>query len=362
MEQPSTPAFDPAAPRPHAALKRLVLRLAGIAIAVGLLYATLRGTDADFLGSLKGASWPMLFLAFLCISNSHFVGAWRWGCLLLVQGIRLPFLQLLRLTLIGVFFSAVIPGTVSGDVIKMAYATRAAPQKGMEAAFTVALDRLIGLAGLFAVAVLASLAMLWRYPQLLSEHPVVSLGLLAVWAGAAAFAGAYLAIMARTWVMRHQTVRSVANRLAAWLPPRLLRLILKMVAAVDLYKSNQAILLKTLLQSMFVHAMLGVAVFLVGRAFREQAMTLLQYMLATQVGNATGVIPLTPGGIGLREAVTAALFTAFEAQPATIVATIPIANTIIATVWTLVGAAAWVFKSNPATTKTPSARAHPKPK
>ena len=43
-----------------------------------------------------------------------------------------------------------------------------------------------------------------------------------------------------------------------------------------------------------------------------------------------------------------------------IVATIPIANTIIATVWTLVGAAAWVFKSNPATTKNTVGTGTPK--
>ncbi len=345
---PIPPSVQKTARRPLAALARLALRLAGIALAVALLYATLRGTDADFFGSLRDASWPMLFLAFLCISNSHVVGAFRWGRLLQVQGIRLPFGQLLRLTLVGVFFSAVIPGTISGDLIKMAYATRTAPQKSIEAAFTVAIDRLVGLAGLFAVAVLASLALLWKYPQLPFQQPVVGLGLAAVCAGALAFAGAYLTIMARAWIMHGKTAQAAADWLARRLPPKILGVILKIIAAVDLYKSNQTVLLTALLHSMFVHAMLGIAVFLVGRAFHEQAMTVLQYMLATQVGNATGVIPLTPGGVGLREAVTAALFTAFKAQPAAVVATIPIVNTLIATVWTLVGAAAWAFcKANP---------------
>ncbi|OQC15678.1 MAG: hypothetical protein BWX73_01252 [Lentisphaerae bacterium ADurb.Bin082] len=331
-----------------ASLVRLVLRLAGIALAIALLYATLRSTDADFFGSLSTASRPLLFLAFLCISNSHVVGAFRWGRLLQVQGIHLPFRQLFRLTLIGVFFSAVIPGgAASGDVIKMAYATRAAPHKRTEAACTVAIDRLIGLAGLFAVAVLATPALLWQCPDLPFQQPVIGLGLAAVWAGALAFACAYVAILARAWAMRRKVFQAAAHWLAQRLPPKILGLILKIIAAVDLYKSNQAVLLTTLLHSMFVHAMLGLAVFLVGRAFHERTMTMLQYMLATQIGNATGVIPLTPGGVGLREAVTAALFTAFKAHPATVVATIPIVNTLIATVWALVGAAAWLFQTTP---------------
>jgi uncharacterized membrane protein YbhN (UPF0104 family) len=98
---------------------------------------------------------------------------------------------------------------------------------------------------------------------------------------------------------------------------------------------------------MFVHAMLGLAVFFVGRAFHEQTMTMLQYMLATQIANATGVIPLTPGGVGLREAVTAALFTAFKAEPASVVATIPIVNTLISTAWALIGAVAWLLQTTP---------------
>jgi len=330
-----------------AALTRLVLRLAGIALAIALLYATLRSTDADFFGSLRSASRLLLFLAFLCISNSHIIGAFRWGRLLQVQGIRLPYGQLFRLTLIGVFFSAVIPGTVSGDLIKMAYATKAAPHKGAEAACTVAIDRLVGLAGLFAVAVLASLALFWQCPDLPFQQPVIGLGLAAVWAGALAFVCAYVAILVRAWIMRRKIFRAAAGWMAQRLPPKILGLILKIIAAVDLYKSNQAVLFTALLYSMFVHAMLGVAVFLVGRAFHEQTMTMLQYMLATQIGNATGVIPLTPGGVGLREAVTAALFTAFKAQPTTVVATIPIVNTLIATAWALVGAAAWLFQTTP---------------
>ena len=72
-----------------------------------------------------------------------------------------------------------------------------------------------------------------------------------------------------------------------------------------------------------------------------------------------GHVLMTPGGVGLREAVTAALFTAFKAQPAAVVATIPIVNTLIATVWTLVGAAAWIFKANPIPARPEEARTPP---
>ena len=83
----------------------------------------------------------------------------------------------------------------------------------------------------------------------------------------------------------------------------------------------------------------GVALFvLLGKAFHEMVMTPLQYVITTQLGNVTGLIPLTPGGMGIRDTVTSYFLNTFNASPQEAMALIPVTYSLIMVLWALVGA------------------------
>jgi len=161
----------PVAPTP-AALRQAVFSVLRIGLGLGLaafmLHLTLRSAGSN-LGRCLGAANPLLLaLAGLLFGGVICLGAWRWGILLRIQGVRLPYADLWRLTMIGQFFSLAIPGAVGGDLVKMGYIARRVPAgKTAESILTIVLDRIVGILGLFALAsvlVLLNLRLLLALP------------------------------------------------------------------------------------------------------------------------------------------------------------------------------------------------------
>ncbi len=97
--------------------------------------------------------WPLLLVAFAAIMLDIFLTAVRWDLLLRPQAIRIRLAELYRLTMVGFFFTVVAPGGLGGDAVK-AFLVARGRQKNTEAVTTVFLDRFIGLASLFMVALL----------------------------------------------------------------------------------------------------------------------------------------------------------------------------------------------------------------
>ncbi len=79
--------------------------------------------------------------------------SWRWRMLLGVHGVHLPFRRVFELTMIGQYFSAFLIGTTGGDFVKIFYVARAVPSRKAAVAFTVMVDRVIGLVALLLFGV-----------------------------------------------------------------------------------------------------------------------------------------------------------------------------------------------------------------
>ncbi len=315
-----------------------LLKLLGIVLAVWLVRRTLASADAD-LGTALAAAWkPPLTMAVLAYGVVNLIAAWRWGVLLKVQGLRISLFDLFRLTLIGVFFSNIIPGSISGDLIKIAYLMRYAGDKKAEAVLTMAVDRLLGLGGLFVVAIVSTMFLLVAYPDLFSGGGVVVYAIWAVCAGGCGLLLATLLIVFRETILRFGPVAMTVRWLSGVLPKQLCGIVARMTSAVDLYRVYPMAALKVLLASACLHTLLAGMNFLLGKAFHEHVMTPLQYVITTQLGNVTGLIPLTPGGLGIRDSVTFYFLNVFGASPQEAMALIPVTYSLIYVIWALVGA------------------------
>jgi len=99
-----------------------------------------------------------LAAAFACFGPMLGLCAWRWQLLLRVQGIYLPWWQSLQLGLVGHFFNSFLLGMTGGDVVKIYYATLAAPEKKAAAGLSVIVDRLYGLVVLLVIATVLCIA------------------------------------------------------------------------------------------------------------------------------------------------------------------------------------------------------------
>ena len=313
-------------------------KLLGIVLAIWLLHHTVKATEGDFAASLAKASVPFLVSAVLCYGVVNLLTSWRWGILLEVQEIHLTFWELFRLNMIGVFFSNIIPGSVSGDLVKFAYVMQRAPDKKTECALSVMVDRILGLTGLLILGAVAAIVAGFLYPDIVWGNRWVRISVLVLFALIAGDIFVLSCVALRQKIFRIGVLRHLVEAVSWRLPAGLNAFFVKLINAVDLYKDNPMACFKVLVLSMGVHLLLALQNCLIGKAFHEHVMTPLQYVITTQIGNITGLIPVTPGGMGLRDTMTAKLFTYFGAEPADVVGLIPVCYSIDMVLWGLLGA------------------------
>ncbi len=336
----------------------LLFRALCLLLALFLLARMLHGQERIF-GERKEEASFFLFggLALLLYLGVQILGAWRWNLLLGAQGLALSYRQALRLTLGGNFFSLIIPGGVSGDLVKVGAATAAHPGRAPELALADLLDRGIGLLGLFWAGLLSLCLLLGDPWHRLREHcpgllaaalAIITLGVAASLLGALGWR--FWPALARPPVLRHIAARS---------PGFLQRGIRRLGTALAPYRKRPLVLLQALGISMVIHLLLGSEFFLLGKALGENALGIPAYLLATQLANATALLPLTPGGLGVRDTVAESLFLAFGATPPENATLIPLFYTFILTLWGLAGGLLYALTPSPAPSTSPNPLPHP---
>jgi uncharacterized protein (TIRG00374 family) len=140
-------------------------------ILTGLLLGWLF-TQVDFrsVGAIvAGVRLGWLGVAALINIGALLCATWRWQILLYAMGVRQRFMELIRIVLVGTFFSMFLPSSIGGDLMKMVLI---APDiKRREAAISsVLMDRVVGMAVTIAVGLLAVLFL----PSVWGDRAVVS--------------------------------------------------------------------------------------------------------------------------------------------------------------------------------------------
>ncbi|HYC70203.1 MAG TPA: lysylphosphatidylglycerol synthase transmembrane domain-containing protein [Opitutaceae bacterium] len=122
---------------------------------LGLLAWIAARVDWAGLRGLSALAWPAAAPAVLLAGLAYPVQAWRWQVLLRAQGVPLPPRRVHRAFWIGQFYNAFLPGGVAGDAVRFAAAGRHHPERRAAVAAGLVADRLLGLAALCALALLA---------------------------------------------------------------------------------------------------------------------------------------------------------------------------------------------------------------
>jgi len=328
-----------------------VLRIGiGIALAVGLVSLTLKSTGTNLWLELQRSNKGWLGIALLLYGGVIAITVRRWSLLLAVQGVHLSFWSLWRLSMIGAFFNLAIPGAVSGDLLKMAYIVRQAPDKKAESVLTIMLDRVVGVLGLFIVATVMVVTSLPTLLRLGPEHRPIQLAVFTVALGSVGGIVAVLLVELRQQLMQLRWLRAVIDFGASKLPHAVVDTIQRLAEALELYRRKRRTILVTLALSLLVHTLLGTALLCIGKGVGEQNLKGRDYFLAMQVGNAVAAIPVTPGGVGTRDMTIAKFFEALGTVPDAErtawlqkVGSVPLITSLIIVFWALVGAAVFVL-------------------
>ncbi len=325
----------------------------GVGIAVYLIHRTLGKAEIQFVDlwrALAGASLPWLAIAVLLHGGVLLLASARWFLLLRAQQVPIRWPGVLRLSLIGFFFNLAVPGAVGGDLAKVGYLARQRSGRATEAVFSIVVDRLIGIFGLFLVAAVCTLISLPKLMALGPEFEFIRLATFIVGLGSVAGVLGLVALEFHRQLLNLPGLRRLWPILARCTPQRLRDTVLRLVAAVDGYRRQRGTIGVAILISLAVHCLLAFNLFSVGQALHNHDLPLRDYFLTTQVSNAIASLPITPGGVGLRDRSNQEFLEAFglDRQAG---ALIPITMTLVILFWALIGMI--VFILSPAARNTP---------
>lgn len=141
-------------------LKTIFVNAIKILIAAGLIYWLITSGKLDFklLAQLQDHPLAVLVAVILCLINFVLI-SYRWETILCARTQeRLPITGMIRITWIGQFFSSVLPGSVSGDLVKILYIQKFDKTLTKKFIFaSILIDRVMGLSGLILLVGMSSL-------------------------------------------------------------------------------------------------------------------------------------------------------------------------------------------------------------
>ena len=138
-------------------MKRSALLVAKIAVSIALLAYLLSTTDLDALQRrVRAGDTLLLALAMALYAAILAISTWRWRVLLEAQGYTIPLAHLSGSYLVATFFNNFLPSNIGGDVVRVRDSSRVTGSTTTSLA-VVAIDRILGLGALYALALVAFL-------------------------------------------------------------------------------------------------------------------------------------------------------------------------------------------------------------
>jgi uncharacterized membrane protein YbhN (UPF0104 family) len=222
----------------------------------------------------------------------------RWYYLVIAQDLPIGSYDVIRLGLLGFFFNTFLPGAIGGDLVKAAFLIREQSRRTLAVA-TVAIDRIIGLAGLFWLVALLGGALFFSGafdPLLVDRRARVTLESILAFAGAVAVGTlvfwVLLGLFSPAWLDRQ------LERLER--VPKLGHSLAELVRAVRVYRAKGRFVALALGLSIVGHFCFVLSFYCGARLFNEaeNIPPLLAHLLIVPVGKIIrSMIPL-PGGVG----------------------------------------------------------------
>ena len=273
-------------------MKRAISTILKLAVSAGLLYYLLERSDLREFGRVVGhASGLYLVTAVLFFVLSNALGALQWHLLLKAQQLPIRFRQSLVFYWIGVFFNNVLLGNIGGDALRI-YDIRRLTGEGSGGAAATFMDRFIGL---FSTCTLALLAYVTVTEVRAARLVAV---LFPVWLG--------LIVLLCMGLSRHigWFLERLARRI---LPQRAAGLLGDLRLSIVVYRQRPGLLLGVWVVSLGVQACRILVYWTAGLAVGMQA-SVIFYLAFQPVAAVIAALPISVGGLGVRENILVELF------------------------------------------------------
>ena len=295
----------------------LVLRLAVAALACWLIVKNLNFDELKTTFSHFNVRW--LVLACVVFSFTLSLIGFRWWLFMRGQKIEIPLFMAIKLTFLGQFFTNFMPSAVGGDLVRAWYVSQYSHKK-LQAALGVMVDRVMGLASTFVLAI-GSYFLFMRGQGLLQverkgsgavsaffdKHPISVPHLILL-----------ILILAGCWLLLNGIfdIKSIIKKGYGYFGHAFKQF--KEVMLV--YYHHPMLLVFGLTLTLFIQSMVIVSYWLIGRHLGMQAAIQYYFVLFPMIW-VVGSIPISIGGLGILEGGLVVCFVQFTgAAPEQVIA------------------------------------------
>jgi uncharacterized membrane protein YbhN (UPF0104 family) len=283
----------------------VLLILVKFFFAGGLLFWLIQKGELDFslVSQIVDEYTAIFLLALLLITFSAIGTAFRWKQLLEIKAKNLPSLSIIKLNWIGLFFSSLLPGAVTGDLIKAFYA------KNLDSVLTktyllvaTLMDRVLGLTALIMLLGVFSLLNFTELTEISAHVEYIVLMNLFLLSGALSFiCTLFFPIPLQNFCLRIISKipwigKSLCHTLGQiWVMGRSKKTILKCLGMSLLFQTSNVC-----------------AIYLLSSPFIHKEFTLNEAFAIIPIGLISTAIPIAPSGMGIGHTIFSTLFSYFD--------------------------------------------------
>jgi hypothetical protein len=288
---------------------------------------------AQIAHALKESDYSWLLLGWVCYGAVELLATVRWQMLLRVQGIHLGWLRTGGILMVGLFFNMFLPGLIGGDVMRLYYVFKQTRERRTRATLSVAMDRLLGL---LSIVLLAAIAIIWRFEWLKRSAATLHITYLALGLLAGGFLVVLFVFAAANFGLLHKLPKRLPFR----------GTIIESGDALILYGKHRTVLLLAFVITVASHLAYYVTYYCAAKSLHGTGVATpsLADMLAIMplVNTVTG-LPISFGGVGVRETLFQELLGRLANVPTAIAALAASLGFAIQALWSLLGAGAFLL-------------------
>lgn len=276
-------------------IKKILPLLLRIGISIILLFFLFKFQQVDthkVLESIKNADKGLLFLALFVSLFAYILAIFRWEMLLRGAKIHLSLKRVIISFSGGVFFNALLPSTIGGDVVRsLDLSTHT--KRPREVVATVLLDRLSGYTGLVIVALL-SLLFGWK----LIRHKSVLLSI-------AIITGVLIAVLL---ILFNRFLYSKINQiLHSPKAGRIREAVKNLHQEVHIFRHHKKIMTNNLILSVLIQGITPLSFYITALSLGIK-INIVYFFIYLPIISAITLLPISIGGLGLRENITKIFF------------------------------------------------------
>ena len=281
-----------------AVLKKIINILLRFGVSAGLLFFLFRKIDLKaFVQIIKRADFTLILLSFFVFCLIYALCFLRWHKLLRALGVDLPIRPIFSSFMGGVFFNAVLPSTIGGDVLRSVDLS-AKTKRPDKIIATVFVDRLSGYTGLSLVC-FGLLIFGWKLVNTPSViiHVILITGLLCL----------ILLVLFNDFLYRKITgFLEKSSRKKQEQFPKVVSLrqhLVKLHQQVYYFRSKPKVVIERILLSIIIQIISSVSFYILFLSLGIK-INIVYCLIFQPIIGAITLIPISIGGLGLRDNMT----------------------------------------------------------